>query len=195
VKETFRKRVNNCRSCSSPLHCRQPDQCAYPGQAAYAVAEGIGLDKAQLDQAVTIQPEEWIVGSHLAIPEDKDSIRLGFYDRHYPPGHATILRMGLPGIRDHARARWAQETDPHQREFLQAVEIAYDAACRYVARHAAHARTLAAEELVSHRARVGLHRLIFDPVWTFARTYVLQRGFLESIPLHCWRGMPFLSPL
>lgn len=93
-----------------------------------------------------IQPDEWIVGSHLAIPEEKDSIRLGFYDRHYPPGHATILRMGLPGIRDHARARWPRETDPDRREFLQAVEIVYDAACRYVARHAAHARALAETE-------------------------------------------------
>ena len=99
-----------------------------------------------------IQRDEWIVGSHLAIPEGKDSIRLGFYDRHYPPGHATILRMGLPGIRDHARARWPQETDPDRRAFLRAVEIAYDAACGYVARHAAHARALAAAEADEQRS-------------------------------------------
>ena len=99
-----------------------------------------------------IQPDEWIIGSHLAIPEEKDSIRLGFYDRHYPPGHATLLRMGLPGIRDHARARWPQEPDPARREFLQAVEVAYDAACQYVARYATHARELAEREADEQRS-------------------------------------------
>jgi len=40
--------------------------------------------------------------------------------------------------------------------------------------------TLAAEELVSRRARAGWTHLIFDPAWTFLRTYFLQRGFLDG---------------
>ncbi len=40
--------------------------------------------------------------------------------------------------------------------------------------------TLAAEELVSRKARIGLPRLIFDPPWTFVKTYLLQRGFLDG---------------
>ncbi len=41
--------------------------------------------------------------------------------------------------------------------------------------------TLAAEELVYRKTRIGLSRLIFDPAWTFARTYFLQRGFLDGL--------------
>jgi pyruvate-formate lyase len=100
-----------------------------------------------------IQADELIVGSHLAIPEAKDSVRLGYYNRHYPPGHATILRMGLPGIREHARARLQEEADPEKREFLQAVEIAYDAACKYVTRYAAYASEMAASEADERRKR------------------------------------------
>jgi glycosyltransferase involved in cell wall biosynthesis len=40
--------------------------------------------------------------------------------------------------------------------------------------------TLAAEELVSRKAPVGLRRLIADPAWTFVKTYVVQRGFLDG---------------
>jgi glycosyltransferase involved in cell wall biosynthesis len=41
--------------------------------------------------------------------------------------------------------------------------------------------TLAAEELVSHKAQIHLHHLILDPAWTFTRTYFLQRGFLDGL--------------
>jgi len=93
-----------------------------------------------------IQPDELIVGSSLAFPQDRDSINLGYYNSHYPPGHETILRMGLPGIRDHAREKLETETDPGKRDFLRAVEISYDAACRYVEKCAQHADKIAASE-------------------------------------------------
>ena len=38
-----------------------------------------------------------------------------------------------------------------------------------------------AEELVSRKTRIGLGKLIFDPAWTFVRSYVLQRGFLDGL--------------
>src|SRR5882672_7416934 len=41
--------------------------------------------------------------------------------------------------------------------------------------------TLAAEELVSRKTKIGLSNLILDPAWTFLRSYVLQRGFLDGL--------------
>jgi glycosyltransferase involved in cell wall biosynthesis len=41
--------------------------------------------------------------------------------------------------------------------------------------------TLAAEELVSRKQKIPLSKLIFDPFWTFVRTYFLQRGFLDGV--------------
>ena len=93
-----------------------------------------------------VQPDELIVGSALAFPEDRKSLNLGRYDAHYPPGHETILNMGLAGIRDDARERLATETDPEKRDFLQGVEIAYNAACQYVEKYAVYASELAASE-------------------------------------------------
>jgi pyruvate-formate lyase len=111
-----------------------------------------------------IQPDELIVGCCLAIPQnggsvarrnqrkmnqiasEQNSIDLGYYNSHYPPGYETILRMGLAGIRDHARERLLAETDAEKRDFLRAVEISYDAACRYVERHAEYADEMAASE-------------------------------------------------
>jgi formate C-acetyltransferase len=93
-----------------------------------------------------IQDEEWIVGGCLATPAEGSQFDLGQYDPHYPPSHARILRMGLAGIRDHAQERVARETDPEKREFLEAVTIAYDAACGYVAKHARCASEMAARE-------------------------------------------------
>ncbi len=93
-----------------------------------------------------IQPDELIVGTTLALPCEREALDLGYYDPHFAPGYATLLRLGLSGIRDHARARLREETDRHRREFIQAVEIAYDAACDYVARYAAHAAGLAAAQ-------------------------------------------------
>ena len=51
----------------------------------------------------------------------------------------------------------------------------------------AHLRTLdgytalAAEELATRGIRPGLCRIIFDPPWTFFRTWVLRRGFLDGL--------------
>jgi pyruvate-formate lyase len=100
-----------------------------------------------------IQPDELIVGSRLATPRDKERIHLGEYDRHYAPGHAIILRMGLAGIRDEARRRLQGEDDPARQDFYLSVEIAYDAACQYVARYTLLADDMAASEADPDRKR------------------------------------------
>ena len=41
--------------------------------------------------------------------------------------------------------------------------------------------TLAAEEVVASGHKVRWHNLIFDPTWTFLRTYVFQLGFLDGL--------------
>ena len=41
--------------------------------------------------------------------------------------------------------------------------------------------TLAAEEMVARGKRVTFRHLLADPVWTFFRTYFLQRGFLDGV--------------
>jgi glycosyltransferase involved in cell wall biosynthesis len=41
--------------------------------------------------------------------------------------------------------------------------------------------TLAAEQLVSRGRKVGLSQLLLDPPWTFFRTFLLQRGFLDGV--------------
>ena len=97
-----------------------------------------------------IQPNELTVGCRLAIPQDSidglSGIDTGYYNRHYPPGHATILRMGLTGIRDHAGARLQTETDPEKRDFLRAVKISYDVACKYAEKYATCASDMATAE-------------------------------------------------
>lgn len=98
-----------------------------------------------------IQPHELIVGTALAFPQDRKSIDLGYYNSHYPPGHETILRMGLAGIRDNARERLKDEKDTKKRDFLRAVEISYDAACRYVKKYADYAEEVAALESDAER--------------------------------------------
>jgi glycosyltransferase involved in cell wall biosynthesis len=40
--------------------------------------------------------------------------------------------------------------------------------------------TLAAEQLLAERHPVGYRELLFDPPWTFFRTYVLKLGFLDG---------------
>jgi glycosyltransferase involved in cell wall biosynthesis len=40
--------------------------------------------------------------------------------------------------------------------------------------------TLAAQEIVANRRRVTWPELLFDPAWTFLRTYILQRGFMDG---------------
>lgn len=41
--------------------------------------------------------------------------------------------------------------------------------------------TLAAEELVALRRPIPTRRLVLDPVWTWFRTYILQRGYLDGV--------------
>ena len=40
--------------------------------------------------------------------------------------------------------------------------------------------TLAAEQLVDQKTHVGWTQLALEPPWTFFKTYVLQRGFLDG---------------
>ena len=41
--------------------------------------------------------------------------------------------------------------------------------------------TLAAQEIVSRGTNVTLGLLLFDPMWTFFRTYILKLGFLDGV--------------
>jgi hypothetical protein len=41
--------------------------------------------------------------------------------------------------------------------------------------------TLAAQEIASRKIKIPLYRLIFDPAWTFLKSYFLQRGFLDGL--------------
>lgn len=93
-----------------------------------------------------IQDDERIVGVCLAVPGDGSKLDLGQYDPHFPPGHQNILSLGLAGMRDSARKRSERVTDPDKRQFLEAVVIAYDAACDYVRKYARHATKLASLE-------------------------------------------------
>ncbi len=40
--------------------------------------------------------------------------------------------------------------------------------------------TLAAEQIVDQRKKIGWSQLLLDPPWTFLRSYVLHRGFLDG---------------
>ena len=41
--------------------------------------------------------------------------------------------------------------------------------------------TLAAEQLIAQGTHAGWRHLILDPPWTFVRSYILQRGFLDGL--------------
>ncbi len=41
--------------------------------------------------------------------------------------------------------------------------------------------TLAAQEIVARKEKVGMRRLIADPAWAFVRTYLIQGGFLDGL--------------
>jgi glycosyltransferase involved in cell wall biosynthesis len=41
--------------------------------------------------------------------------------------------------------------------------------------------TLAAEQLIAQGRRAGMRHLVIDPVWTFVRTLVFQRAFLDGV--------------
>jgi pyruvate-formate lyase len=130
-------------------HTRRIDGCGEDTLVGHARDFVTLLDSSQ----PFIQDDELIVGGCMATPTEGSQFDLGIYDPHYPPNHARLLRVGLPGIRDHAQERAAQETDPERREFLDAVAIAYDAACRYVSRHARRASEMAARERDPRRRR------------------------------------------
>lgn len=93
-----------------------------------------------------IQSNELIVGCCLAVPDNKKSINLGYYNAHYPPGHAIILNKGLKGILDEALRRLQGQMDPGRRDFLHSVAISYAAACNYVEKYADCAEKVAALE-------------------------------------------------
>jgi len=40
--------------------------------------------------------------------------------------------------------------------------------------------TLAAQELAARRVKVPLWRVMAEPAWTFVKTYVVERGFLDG---------------
>lgn len=40
--------------------------------------------------------------------------------------------------------------------------------------------TLAAEQLIASKRRIGWKELVLDPLWTFFNTFVLKRGFLDG---------------
>jgi hypothetical protein len=41
--------------------------------------------------------------------------------------------------------------------------------------------TLAAQEIAAREQNVGFAKLLFDPPWTFFRTYVVKAGFLDGV--------------
>jgi glycosyltransferase involved in cell wall biosynthesis len=41
--------------------------------------------------------------------------------------------------------------------------------------------TLAAEQLIDQKTKIGWTQLVLNPPWTFFKTYVLQRGFLDGV--------------
>ncbi|HEX4167834.1 MAG TPA: glycosyltransferase family 2 protein [Bryobacteraceae bacterium] len=41
--------------------------------------------------------------------------------------------------------------------------------------------TLAAQEIAARRSNISLTRLLLDPPWTFFRTYILKRGFMDGV--------------
>jgi hypothetical protein len=40
--------------------------------------------------------------------------------------------------------------------------------------------TLAAEQIIEQKKAIGWRHLALEPPWTFFKTYVLQRGFLDG---------------
>jgi len=63
-----------------------------------------------------------------------------------------LLVKGLAGIRDEAHAKLQGETNPASQDFLRGVEIAYEAACRYIEKCGMHAAEMAAVEVDPARA-------------------------------------------
>ena len=45
--------------------------------------------------------------------------------------------------------------------------------------------TLAAGQLIEHRTPIGARQLVFDPLWTFFRSYFLHQGFRDGVEGLC----------
>lgn len=41
--------------------------------------------------------------------------------------------------------------------------------------------TLAAQEIAARQVKVPLYRIVFDPAWTFLKSYFFQRGFMDGL--------------
>ncbi len=115
--------------------------CGEPTQVGRAKDFAALLDASE----PAIQSHELIVGVALASRGKDSTINVGEFNGHYTPGHATLQRLGLTGIRDRAREKLRTEADPKKRDYLDAVAMAYEAAIRYARRYADLARALAEE--------------------------------------------------
>ena len=57
--------------------------------------------EALLDRGpAQIQSHELLAGVSLVRSNKDSTIDLGYYNRHYPPGHHNLMRLGFAGIRD-----------------------------------------------------------------------------------------------
>ena len=144
----LRERVWN-RTHEAALHSKRIVGCGEDTLVGHARDFATVLEASE----PFIQDDELIVGGCLVTPSEGSHFDLGHYDPHFPPNHEAILGVGLPGIRDSAQQRAANRTqgtrsgaDPEKREFLEAVAIAYDAACSYVQKHARCAAEMAEGE-------------------------------------------------
>ena len=106
---------------------------------------GHGLDfAAALDASGPyIEPGQLLAGVATARPAEGSDFGLGYYNGHYPPGHANLLTWGWPGIRDRAQQRLRTETNSAKRDFLEGVAVSFDAAVRFAGRYADHLSHLA----------------------------------------------------
>ncbi|MEW6359507.1 MAG: pyruvate formate lyase family protein [Planctomycetota bacterium] len=91
-----------------------------------------------------IQDHELLAGVSVLRIRSKHEFCLGHYNPHYPPGHHKALRLGFTGIRDRARGQMEKESDPAKRDFLDAVAISHDAACRFAEKQGRYVSELAA---------------------------------------------------
>jgi glycosyltransferase involved in cell wall biosynthesis len=108
---------------------------------------------------------------------------LGRWIRHggwYPDRKVRLYRRG--------KARWVGDYVHERVEVTGRVaELRGDLLHYTCDSFASHIRrvdrytTLAAEEIVARGLRVGWLRLWLAPAWTFVRTYLLQRGFLDGL--------------
>ena len=112
-----------------------------------------------------IQSHELIAGVALVRPAEGSTLDLGHYNSHFPPGYPNLLRLGFAGIRDRAKEKLRGETDPERRDFLEAVVLSYDGACRFARKYCHHLRELAATAPSGDRAGEFLDRIAEFRPW------------------------------